>query len=113
MAINTIYKYFAYVRFSKTDSEYCSFHIDACSELGAIYQTTLLLKKHKIKKVYSITIKENSYPIEIRKRKKFIKETIKKKNLSKSFKIERNNIKAIESMKARLDAIEKPKGDSL
>ena len=110
MARNTIYKYFAYVRFSKTDSEYCSFHINACSELGAIYQTTLLLKKHNIEKVYSISIREDFYPIEIRKRKQFIKENKKKKDLSKSFKIERDNIKAIESMKARLNAINKPLG---
>lgn len=96
MARDIIYKYFVDVKFSNTDNDRRSFHINACSGCGAIYQVTLLLKKNKISKVYSILVREEAYPIEKRKRLRTIK--AKKKH----FYIKRNHEKAIESIKAKI-----------
>jgi hypothetical protein len=98
MPVDIIKRYYIDVRFENTGNERRSFHINACSECGAIYQTTLLLKKNGIKQVYSILVREEAYPIEKRKRLKTLKE--KKKH----FTIKRDNEKAIDSIKARLES---------
>ena len=96
MAKKQINRYFVDIRLSNKSNHRKSVHIDACSRTGAIYQTILLLKEHKIDDIYAIIVREYAYPIAKRKRIKALKEK-NKKNIC-----EKDNLKAIESIKIGL-----------
>jgi hypothetical protein len=99
MARQTIYKYYVSIRLNDKENIRNNIHINACSKVGALYQAVLLLKKYDVKEVYSLTIRLKAYPIEKRKRQKFLKEMGQKKV------IERNNKKAINLIKQRINEL--------
>jgi hypothetical protein len=96
MTRKPINRYFVDIRLSNLSSNRKSVHIDACSRTGAIYQATLLMKKHNIDDIYAIIVREYAYPVAKRKRKKVLKE-MGKKNCC-----EKDNLKAIESIRIGL-----------
>jgi hypothetical protein len=97
MARSTIYRYFVDIRTSKSTDHRKSIHVDACSRTGAIYQALLIIKEHDIKDIYAITVREQSYPIEKRKRQK----ELKKLKIKKIRKI--NNLRSIQNIKMNLN----------
>jgi len=107
MARKQINSYFVDVRLSNKSDHRKSLHIDACSRVGAIYQTTLLLKAYKIEDAFAIVVREEAYPVEIRKRKKAIKLKNKKETHKK------NNKESIASIKSKLEALKNQLSDSL
>lgn len=107
MARAVINRYFVDIRLDNESNHRHSLHIDACSRVGAIYQSILMLKKHNIKDAYAITVKKEAYPVEKRKRLK----AIKLKNQKQTHK--KNNKNAINLIKSRLEAIKNQKSDSV
>lgn len=99
MAKKTIFRYFVDIRLTNESDHRNSLHIDACSRVGAMYQAIMLLKRYKIEKAFSVVVREEAYPIEKRKRIKAIKEKNKTDTRKK------DNKKAIELIKSRLDCI--------
>lgn len=73
MPLSPVFRYFVDVRLFTTSNHRKSLHIDACSPLGAMIQTTKLLEREKVKDIYSITIRSEAYPIAKRERRKLIK----------------------------------------
>lgn len=107
MPSKQINRYFVDIRLSNESDHRQSLHINACSRVGAIYQAILMLKEYNIENAYAITVREEAYPIEKRKRARAIKEKNQKQTHTK------DNKRILESIKSRLDAVLDQKGDSL
>jgi len=97
MAKSTLYRYYVDIRLSKDSDHRKSFHIDACSEVGAMTQALKLLKQSSVYNVYALTIRSTAYPVAKRKMAKALKEQNKTKTFVK------DNLKTISDIKTFLD----------
>jgi hypothetical protein len=103
MPLQPVFRYFVDIRLSNQSDNRKSLHIDACSRTGAIYQALLLVKAHNIKDIYAIVVREKAYPISKRTLSKTLREQNKTEFRNK------NNLKAIESIKIGLKTINEKK----